>query len=40
MKINISIIKGILKSLLNNGVDINKYSFLDISDLFAAKKNR
>lgn len=38
MKINISIIKGILKSLLNNGVDINKYSFLDISDLFAAKK--
>lgn len=38
MKINISIIKGILKSLLNNGIDIRKYTFLDIDDLFASKK--
>ncbi|MFN8239088.1 MAG: helix-turn-helix transcriptional regulator [Chitinophagales bacterium] len=38
MKINISIIKGILKSLLNNDIDIHKYSFLDTEDLFAPKK--
>lgn len=39
MKINISIFKGILKSLKSNGVDISKYSsFLDIDDLFLPKK--
>ncbi|MFN8238485.1 MAG: helix-turn-helix transcriptional regulator [Chitinophagales bacterium] len=38
MKINISIIKGILKSLQNNGYDVSKYSFLDIEDLNIPKK--
>jgi len=39
MKINISIIKGILKSLSNNGVDIKQFTVFNSDDLFAPRKD-
>lgn len=38
MQINASILKGILKSLANNHVDIRKYSFIEKEKLFAPQK--
>ena len=40
MQVNSSLLKGIFKSLSNNGVDTRKYHYIDTEELFSSKGNR